>query len=216
MSTHNEPEVDRDNQEKKSGTSAKPMTESGQLVPDKKNGELLQKQVEFNYMNFDRRRSYEWKLSIALWTAIAAFIALSLRGDAPIQITGWRLVAAIIPVTVIVLLQVYFLAMILEANNLDKEKSWYYEKALNIFMHTDWEDLDDESSKNLSEKMKKFNDSKYRLSGRWPYIVEAGITVVLLLSAIGVLYMKTETKHPSSQVYKLSLALEKRATTETK
>jgi len=39
--------------------------------------------LEVAWTNFDRRRSYEWKMSFAIWTAIAAFIALYFKGEFP-------------------------------------------------------------------------------------------------------------------------------------
>ena len=187
------------------------------LASDEKNAELLQKHTEFHYMNFDRRRSYEWKLSLALWTALAAFTALTLKGEIGIEITSWAIAVGIGAAGIaIVALQLYFLLMILKANSLDKEKSWYYEKALNVLMHTDWETLTDEHSKNLQLKIEKFKSCKVRLSGYWSCLVQIGITVVLLLSALCVLYKKTETEQPSSIVHRVCLTLERQTTVHDK
>lgn len=183
-------------------------------APDEKSGELLQKQVEFHYMNFDRRRSYEWKLSLALWTALAAFTALTLRGEIRIEIATWPIVVGI----VIVALHCYFLVMVLKANNLDKEKSWYYEKALNVLMHTDWETLPDDCSGRLNCEIKRFNDHNvFRFSGYWACIVEVGITVVLLLlGALAVSHKKAEGRHSLPTAYTVSSSVEEFSSSEAK
>jgi hypothetical protein len=38
-----------------------------------------------SWRSFDTNRSYEWKMSLALWTVLAAFAALLAKGDVKIQ-----------------------------------------------------------------------------------------------------------------------------------
>jgi hypothetical protein len=163
-------------------------------------------------MNFDRRRSYEWKLSLALWTALSAFTALIFRGEIQIETISWAILVGV----AIVILQSYFQVMLAQANKLDKKKSWYYEKALNVLMHTDWEAQADKNSSALNRTIQEFNGNSSRFGGYWSCVVQIGITIVLLLAALGVLYGKTELKQPSPTVYKVSLALEKNTPTHAK
>ena len=190
---------------------------SVQLVPAEDSGELLQKQIEFNYMNFDRRRSYEWKLSLALWTAITAFIALTLRGEIEMETINWAIGVVIFFVcAVILILQGYFLVMTFKASDIDKKKSWYYEKGLNALIDTDWEKLTDINSMKLRNEIQNYKNLKPRFGGYWSCVVHVGITFILLFGAVCVLRMKTHTQRPPSTVYKFGLSLEKHTTTDAK
>lgn len=44
-----------------------------------KKAELAAKGMEQSFLNYDRRRACEWKLSISIWTALAAFIAILVK-----------------------------------------------------------------------------------------------------------------------------------------
>jgi len=173
--------------------------ENGTINPDKKYGELIQRQVEFNYMNFDRRRSYEWKLSLALWTVLVALVALSLRGEIQIETIGsLKTVMVILSVSVLVI-QFYFLSMILGANKLDKQKSWYYEKALNILLHTDYETQQDPHSEELRSQIKKLRGSLWRMKGYWSCFVEIVITLLLLFIIFFVLKGKLPAENKATE-----------------
>ena len=47
-------------------------------LSEKEQADILARIYKEAWLNFDRRRNYEWKLSLGVWTATAAFIALSL------------------------------------------------------------------------------------------------------------------------------------------
>lgn len=216
------PQTERKNQQKLNDSNEKHVgaQKSNQvplLKPNKNSAEVLQKQVEFSYMNFDRRRSYEWKLSLALWTALSVFIALTLRGEVQIQSCLIKVVMAIAAI-LLVLLHSYFLLMLIEANSLDKKKSFYYEKALNILTNTDWEILGDPKSTELNDKMIKLNRGKYRnfprFNGYWSCIVQVGITIILLIVAWIVLHEKPASKQIQSKNYNISLGFERKTTTQ--
>ena len=53
--------------------------ESGLVLKEKDKADVLLRLHDTAWANFERRRAYEWKLSLAIWTAIAAFIAICLR-----------------------------------------------------------------------------------------------------------------------------------------
>jgi hypothetical protein len=73
---------------------------------------------------WEKRREYEWKLSFALWTAIAAFIAIVIGKDISIKMNaGVEMVVAICGGAITLLHYVYLLGIIKNTlNDLDKLK----------------------------------------------------------------------------------------------
>jgi hypothetical protein len=96
-----------------------------------KRAEVFLRQLEIAWQNLDRRRSYEWKLSLAIWTAIAAFIAITLQaGPAKTTFEGRLPLLALLGVFII-LLQGLFLLFLRLANGVDQARAHFYEDLLN-------------------------------------------------------------------------------------
>jgi len=137
--------------------------------------EVLLRQCEIGYTNFERRRTYEWKICLAIWTAIAAFIALLYRGqitllpEIPIKLLSFVGIA-------IVVIQFFFLYNVKHANDVDKEKSHCCEDELNkatgISLTSNWGDT------RVSERIRKL-----KFDGWWSPVSQTSITVVLLFCA---------------------------------
>jgi len=104
---------------------------------------ILVELLKTSLSSFDTRRSYEWKLSLGVWTAIAAFIAIMLRGDlgAPDHTCRWEPVHPVLTcVSVVVFptaaaailgIQAFFLYRVRRANRADQTRAYYYERLLN-------------------------------------------------------------------------------------
>ncbi len=96
------------------------------------------------YQSFNDRRSYEWKLSLAIWTALAVLVAglvqPSQSGEVfPFHGIRYGVGATIIGVT-IVELHVYFSNCLARANTIDRKKVLNYanqiESALQLSIQT--------------------------------------------------------------------------------
>jgi hypothetical protein len=54
--------------------------------------DVLLKLAQAAWKSMDARRAYEWKMAVALWTALAALSGTSLRGE--IHVDSWALYSA--------------------------------------------------------------------------------------------------------------------------
>lgn len=140
---------------------------------------------EVAWMNFDRRRNYEFKMGIAIWTALAAFIALSLREDVqvPAQLKEhccWLLGE------IVVLSHAIFLIGAKLARNIDKEIAYFYEDELNKATG-----VCEPRFQNIQKIKRLKTISRWLgLNGWWSPIGQLGITQVLILVALLVLWTK--------------------------
>lgn len=82
------------------------------------------------YTSFNDRRSYEWKLSLSVWTALAILIAGLLQPGQPNAVFpfhGGRYVfGAILVGLAVVALHIYYSNGIARANTIDRNKDWNY------------------------------------------------------------------------------------------
>jgi len=138
------------------------------------------KLLEVAWTNFDRRRSYEWKMSFAIWTAIAAFIALCLKGEFPKIIPSVAGVALFLAGYFIILVQIIFLVFIRFANGVDQQKAIFYEDLLNEAT----EACDSGFKGTKVESAIKWISWTH---GFWSILCEVLITVIMLLCAWSVL-----------------------------
>ena len=142
--------------------------------------EVLTRSCETAWTNFDRRRSYEWKLSLAIWTALTAFVALTLRGDvsSPAKLTFGLFAGLILS------LWIFFLRRLKLANEPHQKAALCYETELNraIGKPSHWDTVEC-----AREKARKF------WRGYWSFVVHIGITVVLIAAAGFTLYSNRNT-----------------------
>ena len=62
-------------------------------MTDKERADIGATLAKHHWDNFDRRRSYEWKLSLGVWTALAAFVGVLLTKDAIVILNNALLTA---------------------------------------------------------------------------------------------------------------------------
>ena len=80
------------------------------------------------YKNFYGRWSYEWKLSFGIWTALAAFIALSVRQTIILSPLQCWLLAGV--GAMVFIMQWYYLMCAHRASDVSKNRAHFYEKLL--------------------------------------------------------------------------------------
>lgn len=141
---------------------------------NEKRPEILMKLLEVAWANFDRRRTYEWKMSLAIWTAIAAFIALYLKGEiptipndaqSPLSWAAWLVVGV----------QVVFLVCLRFANGVDQARACFCEDLLN-----------DISGASTDTRIAKVAAARKKIAwakGFWSIPCEVAITIILLCCA---------------------------------
>lgn len=87
------------------------------------------KQLEIAWNNFERRRSYQWKINLALWGAIGAFILITLKENT-VKINSS--IYLFLVGGIVVLVHFWFLFCVTRKNNIDKEIAKLYEDELNV------------------------------------------------------------------------------------
>ncbi|MCZ6652659.1 MAG: hypothetical protein O7D91_06485 [Planctomycetota bacterium] len=168
----------------------------------KNRADILAKQCEAGRNNWSQRRGYEWKLGLAIWAALATFIAFSLKGEVSVTV-GLGVFLALMSV-VLLALHFFFLYRVHVANAVDKGKADLYEALLDHELHlADAGNHDNESVKAAADRLNKVKKNHTIEQGRWnnrgvywSVCVHVCITTVLLASAAGVLWLKTPSASP--------------------
>jgi hypothetical protein len=76
------------------------MTDAGRPTMDKDRIDNLFRLAEFSWRDFDTRRSYEWKVSFGLWTALGVLAGTSLRVDIHLPSKWFTCIAGLILIIV--------------------------------------------------------------------------------------------------------------------
>jgi hypothetical protein len=137
------------------------------------------------YDSFDQRRSYEWKLSFGIWTAMAAFSAMlvtqPINEGRALPVAGvWSVLATALVAAAIAYVHIKFLSGMGRAHNADRLISWHYEREMRdrLLVLPFGSELDEELDR-LRSRMGTI--------GNWSYFSQYAIT--LLLGAAAVLAM---------------------------
>jgi hypothetical protein len=97
------------------------------------------------YQSFNDRRNYEWKFSLAIWTALAVMIAgltqLVQTGETFVLHGRYHEIGSIVFGALLLLLHIYFNNCLARANAIDRKKMQNYanhiESVLKLNMETD-------------------------------------------------------------------------------
>jgi hypothetical protein len=79
------------------------------------------------WQSFDRRRSFEWKLSFGFWTALGSIIVGLAIGEATLKSTPERVFLSLVSL-VVVLLHGWWSFFLDQVNRADLDKSYAYEQ----------------------------------------------------------------------------------------
>ena len=140
--------------------------------------EALAKCIEIAYTNFERRRSYEWKLCLAIWTALAAFIGIILKCDVAITIFPVGFVLSIVAIIIIVT-QLFFLINVTHANRLDKNRAFLCEDKFDEIAAID--------ASTLKNEVTTYQNRFLWFKGYWSVVSQVAITIILILCATAIL-----------------------------
>jgi hypothetical protein len=84
--------------------------------------------MKYNYGNFNQRRQYEWKLVMAIWTALVAFIGIFITNDLSFH---WLWIFPyILVISFMLWIQYRFLYWLQSANDVDKRRAEFYETCI--------------------------------------------------------------------------------------
>jgi uncharacterized integral membrane protein len=161
-----------------------------QTDKNKRDKAILLELTKFCYENFDKRRNKEWKFSIAIWTALAAFSAICFKESVHVEFSLKFCIPAIITGLAIIVLQSLLHYALFSANEVDKSKSYYYEDILNDSMDINYRD-----DPKVKKAMKNNKGKKWTTP-----ITHVLITVLLIILAIFALYANKKTETTSDKI----------------
>lgn len=177
-------------------------TRSRELTDAEKNkADVLIEMFKESYANFDKRRTYEWKLSLAIWTALAVCIALALKGQARAFAPGLVVVGSFA-----ILLQLFFIGRVKLANDVDKRRAELYEQEINRLTGIDFQDASWDGKTRVRTAIAKVDGTATGLhglyhwfpNGTWAIVMHVGFTFLLLVAGCLVVGGKP-TKSSNSQ-----------------
>jgi len=142
---------------------------------EKKHFDALSTMWNGAWQQFNQRRNYEWKVSLALWTACASFIALVFTRGISVDIQEWPLAARLVSMFLCLLVGVvhfYFLCRLHYACEADRDIARHYQLKMQSLSQSCF-------PKELEEKLEETRHTKCWRN--WSVHSQAGITFTLLL-----------------------------------
>ena len=133
------------------------------------------------YDSFDHRRSYEWKLSFGIWTALAAFTAAlvtqPVESGKHLPIAGpWAQAVTLVIVGLVAYLHSQWLIGMGRSNNADRLISWHYENEMrDNLLKLPFDTALNSELATLRRKMGRLTN--------WSYSSQLAITVLLGIAA---------------------------------
>jgi hypothetical protein len=129
---------------------------------------------------FNNRRTYEWKMSLGIWTALAAFIGLILTSHNTkiASIFGGMMGAEVGAAATLILsfLHGYFMHCLRKSNKIDRRKQIFFERQIMTIINIKY---DSEILELINNRVR--DEKKYFLD--WSERVQVAVTILLSLLA---------------------------------
>ena len=142
------------------------------------------------YNSFNDRRSYEWKLSLAIWTALAVLVAglvqIDKAGGFPLHGKRYGWIATVLGIC-LVALHVYFNNCIARANAIDKDMALFYSKQMRAALGLSFPPKLDEMINALPKRPKH----PHLNFGQWGHLAQITITFLLTIAAVALVWVRT-------------------------
>lgn len=140
--------------------------------------------------SFDKRRSYEWKMSFAIWMVISTFIASTLSDNYEPGI--FHIFGVAFFGLAIVLIHNFWLIGLRERNRFDSKAGWHYEEIMRLISNSVFckeSSIFGEGLKKLQDEYKKKEkEEKEEKEGKktwhWSHHTQVGISSILFLAAL--------------------------------
>ena len=129
-----------------------------------------------SWESFDKRRAFEWKVCIALWTALATFIGIMItngHNDPPC----YEKIVAISAFGFIVISHLFWLIGLHRANQIDKKISFkLFDAMLKI--------INEKHSKDTKEYIEEFKNKDNQIIKLWNIQFQFIMTLILVVISI--------------------------------
>jgi hypothetical protein len=141
------------------------------------------------YQSFNDRRSYEWKLSLAIWTALAIVVVGLVRlqtGEVfPLHGPLYGIVATVVGILIVVL-HIYFNNGMARANAIDKTRFQHCASEMESIL-----DLKtDPKVQALIDQLPAPPKGKWMRWWQWGHLAQIGITILLTIVAVGFVWLR--------------------------
>lgn len=145
------------------------------------------------YNSFNDRRSYEWKLSLAIWTALAVLVVglvqpVETGKIFPLHGKDYGVVATILGLCLIVV-HAYFHNRIARSNAIDKDMALFYSKRMRAAIGLEFPQELTNRIKTLPKRPK--NEKLQWL--RWGHLIQIVITIFLTALAVALVWLRATT-----------------------
>jgi len=184
------------------GSSPQTQAKERKENPAKNQDEKIQLSVKLQYLealrqaayeSFNDRRSYEWKLSLAIWTALAIVIVgvvQPLKDGNPFPFHGRRYaIIAGIAGLMVIFLHIYFSNCVARANAIDRKKARDYNRRIESSLNLEDTDL----KKEINDQIKKLPSApEHPLMQwwQWGHLVQIALTILLITLAVGIVWVR--------------------------
>jgi hypothetical protein len=146
-----------------------------ELTPNEKNMfDALKSVADFWWGRFDKRIDSIWRLTITLWTALAAYLGLAISG----RITLHSIWGAFIIGILILLTHYFYMYNASKAHKLDRKK---FSEIENIYLKLIEFEFSDETRKQSEEA-----HNKTTFIVQWSHFYILAITLLLIIICIGI------------------------------
>ena len=155
---------------------------------DKNKFDALEQLRAAAWESFDKRRPFEWRVCIALWTAFAAFIGALVTGKGVIPTTASAVGTTVIALTILVLHYIW-LRGLGHAHEADKH--------IHLFFNGQMMDmLGVQFPEKLATRLAATRRGWGTMFANWNHLSQIGVTAVLALSTIITIWSAVGTKTP--------------------
>jgi len=125
---------------------------------------------------FNERRRYEWKGSMAVWTFYAAYMTAILSGKFPTLGQQWPVLVSVL-LAILAILHFRWLHGIASRNQIDQKIALSYEPAMKDMVGVTFDDA-------LTKMIKDAQGHLGDMLGHWSHSSQLGITVALCVASI--------------------------------
>jgi hypothetical protein len=147
------------------------------IISDKERAELAMRLGDRLWRDFDKRRSFEWKLNFALWPALAAFAGLVLRGDVQLKL------AAVVGIA-LALVAIFLLFALVWTPGL-RHRNWRDQSGA----HAYWKQSATAAGLEAPPVHER-RQLEAPLWKAWSHVTQMGVTLLLIIVAIFAMFAK--------------------------
>ena len=139
-----------------------------------------------SYDSFNDRRSYEWKLSLSIWTALALLIAGLVQPAKPDEVfplsAPWSWVGGLVAAMLLLFFHGYWSNGAARVNSIDRDAFLHFYQAMQTLLKLPF----DATLQNAIKALPRKQGWK-----QWSHVVQLLITALLAATAVVIVYVRS-------------------------